>query len=164
MKKGFLFFVLFCALLPATAQTGNGQDAHAGHDHTKTTDTLQSTKDVLEFKETAYDFGTIPQGKPVYYTFELVNKGTAPLKIDNVQTTCGCTTPEWSKEQIAAGGKTGIKVGYNAASEGPFEKYITVQYNGSGTKQIKIKGIVWKAPAGAAPPNAAVQFLKQQIQ
>jgi hypothetical protein len=41
---------------------------------------------------------------------------------------------------------------------------ISVAYNGNGTKQIKIKGAVWKAPAGSAPVNPSVQFLKQQIQ
>lgn len=118
----------------------------------------------FEFKETVYDFGKIPQGKPVYHSFELVNKSSAPLKIDHVQASCGCTTPEWSKEPIAAGNSTSIKVGYNAAAEGPFEKFITVQYNGNQAKQIIIKGTVWKAPAGAAPSNASVQFLKSQLQ
>ncbi len=119
---------------------------------------------VLELTQAEYDFGKIPQNKPVYYSFEIVNKGKTPLKLDNVTATCGCTTPEWSREPIAPGASEKIKVGYNAASEGYFEKYITVTYNGNETKQIKIKGTVWKAPAGAAPANPSVQFLKQQIQ
>lgn len=127
-----------------------------------TTNTAPATPDALEFKEAEYDFGKIPQGKPVYHYFEIFNKGVFPLKLDNVHASCGCTTPEWDKEPIPAGGKARIKVGYNAASEGHFEKYITVQYNGSGTKQIKIKGDVWKAPLGAAPANASIQLLKQQ--
>jgi hypothetical protein len=87
-----------------------------------------------------------------------------PLKLDNVQASCGCTTPEWNKEPIVAGGTDRIKVGYNAAAEGYFEKPITITYNGNQTKVIKIKGTVWKAPAGSAPANQSVQFLKQQIQ
>ncbi|GAC1420653.1 MAG: hypothetical protein NVS1B13_16640 [Flavisolibacter sp.] len=120
--------------------------------------------DALELKESEHDFGKIPQGKPVFYNFEIVNKTTSPLKLDNVQASCGCTTPEWNKEPIAAGGTDRIKVGYNAASEGPFDKFITVTYNTNQTKQIKIKGTVWKVPIGSAPPNASIQFLKQQIQ
>ena len=115
-------------------------------------------------KETEYDFGKVSQGKPVYYSFTLINKGATPLKLDNVSATCGCTTPEWSKAPIAPGGTAQIKVGFNAAAEGPFEKYITLQYNGDKTTQLKIKGTVWAPPAGAAPANASVQFLKQQIQ
>lgn len=124
----------------------------------------QNAPDVLLLKETIHDFGQIPQGKPVYYFFEIANNGSVPLKLENVQASCGCTTPEWNKAPIAANGVDKIKVGYNAASEGPFKKFITITYNGNQTKQITIEGTVWRAPAGSAPANAAVQFLKQQMQ
>ena len=124
----------------------------------------QNTADALELKEAEYNFGSIPQGKPVYYTFLVTNKGTLPLKVDNVQASCGCTTPEWSTEPIAPGATGKIKVGYNAASEGHFEKSVTVTYNGNSTKQLLVKGDVWRAPAGSAPLNVSVNFLKQQIQ
>jgi len=120
--------------------------------------------DVLELKDLEHDFGKIPQNKPVYYDFVIVNTGMTPLKLDNVTASCGCTTPEWSHDPIPAGASQKIKVGYNAAAEGSFEKYITITYNGTGTKQVKIKGTVWKAPTGSAPTNQSVQFLKQQIQ
>lgn len=124
--------------------------------------TSEST-DVLKLKETEHDFGKIPQGKPVYYTFEIVNTGTTPLKLDDVHASCGCTTPEWNREPIAPGTTAQIKVGYNAAAEGSFEKMINIAYNNSTlSKQLKIKGTVWKAPEGAAPANASVQFLKKQ--
>ncbi len=119
-------------------------------------------KEVLKFKETEHDFSSIPQGKPVYYHFELVNTGDKPMKIDEVHATCGCTTPEFSREPIAPGATAKIKVGYNSAAEGYFEKYITVTYDGSQTKQLKIKGTVWKAPEGSAPANASINFLKKQ--
>jgi hypothetical protein len=135
----------------------------------QTVNTVQKTDqqpiaDPLSVKETAHDFGMIPQGKPVFYYFDIVNTGSVPLKLENVQASCGCTTPEWNKEPIAAGGTDKIKVGYNAAAEGDFTKFITITYNGTQTKQITIKGTVWKAPAGSAPSNASVQFLKQQLQ
>lgn len=121
-----------------------------------------SAGEVLKFNHLEHDFGQIPQGKPVYYSFEVTNTGAVPLKLDNVQATCGCTTPEWSKDPIAPGSTAQIKVGYNAAAEGYFDKSITITYNTNQTKILKIKGTVWKAPEGAAPPNAAVQFLKKQ--
>jgi Protein of unknown function (DUF1573) len=124
--------------------------------------TTAPANDVLQIKETEHDFGKIPQGKPVYYFFEIANTGKTALKLDNVQASCGCTTPEWSREPIAAGSTATIKVGYNAANEGYFEKPITITYEGSQTKQIKIKGTVWKAPVGSAPANASLQILKQQ--
>src|SRR5437667_1419358 len=81
--------------------------------------------DVLQLKETEHDFSKIPQGKPVYYNFEIVNTGSTELKLDDVHASCGCTTPEWSRDPIAAGSTAIIKVGYNAAGEGYFEKFIT---------------------------------------
>jgi hypothetical protein len=120
------------------------------------------TPDVLQLKEAEHDFAKIPQGKPVYYNFQIVNTGTQPLKLDDVHASCGCTTPEWSREPIAPGAVAQIRVGYNAAAEGSFEKMISITYNSNQSKQLKIKGTVWKAPEGSAPVNASVQFLKKQ--
>src|SRR5512138_2993537 len=88
----------------------------------------QTTADPLSVKEDIYDFGAIPQGKPVFHFFTIGNNGMTPLRLENVQASCGCTTPEWNKEPIAAGGTDKIKVGYNAAVEGAFEKFITITY------------------------------------
>jgi len=118
--------------------------------------------EILLLKQTEHDFGEIPQGKPVFYSFEITNTSASPLKLDNVQSSCGCTTPEWSHDAIAPGGTALIKVGFNAAVHGPFTKPITITYNGNQSKQFTIKGVVWKAPEGAAPLNASVQFLKKQ--
>jgi Protein of unknown function (DUF1573) len=110
-----------------------------------------------------YDFGKIPQGKPVIHIFEVVNNGKDSLKINNVQASCGCTTPEWDREKVQAPGeKTNITVGYNAASEGGFTKFITITYNGTQTKQISIKGDVWKTPLASAPENKELGILKDQ--
>ena len=119
-------------------------------------------EDVLQIKDMVHDFGKIPQGKPVYYTFDIVNTGKTELKLDNVQASCGCTTPEWSKEPIAPGASAKIKVGYNAAAENYFEKPITITYNGTQSKQLIVKGTVWKAPEGSAPVNASIDLLKKQ--
>lgn len=56
--------------------------------------------ETLVLKEKSFDFGKIPQGRPVTHIFELVNKGTEPILLENVMASCGCTTPEWSKEPI----------------------------------------------------------------
>ena len=85
MKK---FFTLFFAI--AIAVVLNAQTT--------------ASPEVISVKETEFNFGTIPQGKPVYHFFEVTNTGKDPMIISNVQTSCGCTTPEWSKEPIAPGG------------------------------------------------------------
>ncbi len=134
--------------------------SHEGHNHdTRPANTVIS--DMIKISETSHDFGKIPQGKPVTTIFVIENIGKDTLKIENVQASCGCTTPEWNKEPVVSGGKTNIKVGYNAASEGPFEKVISVFYNGGQLKQFTIKGIVWKTPDQSAPGNSALNIFKQ---
>jgi hypothetical protein len=120
--------------------------------------------DVLLVKESTHDFGKIPQGRPANYVFEVINVGTVPLKLDNVQAACGCTTPQWNQEAIAPGASSKITVGYNAYADGPFEKTITIQYNQDQTKLLVIKGNVYKAPPSSAPENASIKYLKQLSQ
>lgn len=110
----------------------------------------------LKFKESEYNFGKIPQGKPVSTTFTFINTGKSPLILNNVHASCGCTTPIWKKDTIPSGGSSKIVVGYNAAAEGQFAKPITITYNGNLTKQIVITGEVWKTPVTSAPDNEAL--------
>jgi Protein of unknown function (DUF1573) len=139
-------------------------DEHAGHNHAKQAPISEAAKPVEDFlsvKEMEYDFGKIPQGKPVTHVFSVTNSGKTPFKLDNVQASCGCTTPVWDKEkEIAPGASAEITVGYNAAAEGPFTKPVTITYNGTQSKVINIKGTVWKTPTESAPVNGAVNDLK----
>ncbi|MEO7306143.1 MAG: DUF1573 domain-containing protein [Ferruginibacter sp.] len=122
---------------------------------------IEVADNLLTLKETEFNFGKIPQGKPVTHIFEVTNKSNLPLNISNIHASCGCTTPEWDKDKtIAPGGKTNITVGYNAAAEGSFTKFITVTYNDTQTKQITIKGEVWKTPGSSAPENKGINDLK----
>jgi hypothetical protein len=122
---------------------------------------LPKTADMLELKENMHNFGKIPQGRPAVYTFEIVNTGTTPLILDNVHASCGCTTPEWSREPIKPGATAQIKVGYNAYAEGSFTKTVTIIYDTNRTKILTITGEVYKAPQTSAPENASIQLLKQ---
>ena len=116
---------------------------------------------MLELKENTHNFGKIPQGRPAIYTFEFVNTGSTPLVLDNVHASCGCTTPEWSREPIAPGATARIKVGYNAYAEGTFTKTVTIIYDTNRTKILTITGEVYKAPPTSAPENGSIQLLKQ---
>lgn len=165
MKKIFTFFGLLACLSSLQAQqisTVTGTTAVQATPVVATsTITIAQSEALLSLKETEFNFGKIPQGKPVTHTFEVINKSDMPLKINNIHASCGCTTPEWEKDKtVAPGEKTLIIVGYNAAAEGPFSKFITVSYNDSQTKQITIKGEVWKTPGSSAPENKGVNDLK----
>lgn len=157
MKAVFLTLTMICLFTIA----GVAQN-HDGHNHGTKPPAPAPNQDPIKLSENSHDFGKIPQGKPVTTNFIVENIGKDSLKIEQVQASCGCTTPEWSRDAVAAGGKTTIKVGYNAATEGAFEKTITIFYNGGQTKQITIKGTVWKTPDVSVPNNEALNVFKQQ--
>jgi hypothetical protein len=154
MKRTILCLIVLAGFLTVNAQ-------HEGHNHAVAATNSVPAPENLILKESEFNFGKIPQGKPVTHEFEVMNSGSTSLKIDNVQASCGCTTPQWDRENpIPAGGTSKITVGYNAASEGVFSKYITVTYDGSKSKQITIKGEVYKTPASSAPENNSLEDLK----
>ena len=86
---------------------------------------------VLKFKQEKHDFGTITEGTVATYSFEFTNTGKTPVVISNVQPSCGCTTPDWTREPIMPG-KTGkVTAAYNSAGRpGNFNKTVTVINNG----------------------------------
>jgi hypothetical protein len=90
-----------------------------------------------------HDFGEIKQGKPVSVEFSFTNTGDEPLLIADVVPSCGCTASDYSKEPIAPGKSSVIKITYNAAAIGSFSKTITVNFQDAGLKKIlNIKGTV----------------------
>ena len=144
MKRFYLFILLFSLA------------GFTGYSQTQ----VKSPVETLGVKETSFDFGQIPQGRPVTHNFEVVNKSSKPLIIENVEASCGCTTPEWSQAPIAPGASSVIKVGFNASNEGRFQKTITIYY-GDKVKGLTISGEVYAMPTTSAPPNASLSNLKQ---
>lgn len=109
----------------------------------------------IKFDKETNDFGVIPQGVPASYTFIVTNTGKAPLIITNASATCGCTTPEWTKDPIKPGGKGYVKATYNAATPGPFTKAVTVTSNAAGRESVTLtlKGEVKTAVQNEAVPQ-----------
>lgn len=105
----------------------------------------QKAKPHMEFGSKIHDFGKFKeeQGKQVY-SFEFINKGTSPIIIKNVRSSCGCTSPNWSKAPVAPGQKGFIKATFDPKNRpGPFNKSITVTANTNPTISIlRIKGAV----------------------
>lgn len=101
----------------------------------------------IVFDETEYDFGNIREedGK-VSHIFRFTNHGTAPFAIKMVTSSCGCTTPEWTKGPIPPRGTGSITVAYTAEGRpGPFHKGVTViigSSSGDFTETLDIKGYV----------------------
>lgn len=98
---------------------------------------------VAAFEAQNHDFGKIKQGVPVTHEFKFTNKGKVPMVITNVQASCGCTTPDWTKDPIPPNGQGYIKATFNAAAAGGFNKTVTVTSNvENGFVQLSIRGEV----------------------
>ncbi|MBO4371784.1 MAG: DUF1573 domain-containing protein [Bacteroidales bacterium] len=97
----------------------------------------------ITFKYTEHNFGTMKSGSDISYSFEFINTGKEPLIINNVATSCGCTTPEWSKEPIPSKGRGVIKVKYDSSRIGSFSKTISVYSNAKNSPTVlSIRGNV----------------------
>ena len=111
----------------------------------------QKADDLIKVSTEKYDFGKIKQGVPVTTYFTITNTTDKPVVIENAWAGCGCTTPEYSKEPIAPGATSKLKVGYNAAAMGHFDKAVNVKLAGvNEPKVITITGEVVDANAVAA--------------
>lgn len=100
---------------------------------------------VMHFDNQFHDFGSIKETDgPVAYDFEFVNTGSAPILIKNVESSCGCTSPEWTKQPVLPGKRGFVKATFNPKDRpGYFDKTITVYANGRpAVIELKIKGTV----------------------
>ncbi len=103
---------------------------------------------VMTVDKEIHDYGTIEYGADGTCVFTITNTGNAPLIITLCKGSCGCTVPEWSKDPIAPGASTQIKVKYDTKRPGPFNKQVTITSNASNTPShiVKIKGTVKAKP------------------
>ncbi len=105
----------------------------------------------ISFDTETFSFGKIEEIKgAVTHVYNFTNTGSEPLVLQNVQPSCGCTTPEWSKKPVVPGGKGFIKATFDPAGRpGSFAKSITVVSNAVNSPVVlKFTGeVIGKAPA-----------------
>jgi hypothetical protein len=94
MKSGFLGFLSIFLLLPAAALAGEPKLA----------------VDVADFS-----FGQVSQGAKVEHTFRFRNAGEAPLTVEKVRSSCGCTAALLSATLIPPGGTGEIRTTFDSA-------------------------------------------------
>ena len=110
----------------------------------------EPAKPTIQFDKDVHDYGEIEFASDGMCKFEFTNTGTEPLVLTSVKASCGCTTPQWTKDPVKPGEKGEITVKYNTRSTGTFNKSITVYSSGnSGPIILRIKGMV--KPQTAAP-------------
>lgn len=84
----------------------------------------------ISFDTTTHDFGTIIEGERVMCYFSYSNKGDADLMISRVEASCGCTTPDWSREPLSPGDRETMGIVFDASGRsGAQRKQIVVHSN-----------------------------------
>lgn len=97
----------------------------------------------MEFRSETIDYGEIEKGSDGVRVFEFTNIGDAPLVIQDVKSSCGCTVPKKPEEPIMPGERGKIEVKYDTKRLGPIRKTVTVYSNADvPVKALKIKGNV----------------------
>jgi len=99
----------------------------------------------IEFNKKIHDFGDIQlsAGKQ-NYTFTFKNISQQPVIIQTVISSCGCTTPTWTKNPVKPGESGKLSVTFlNDQGPIPFDKSLTIYVTGSPKPIIlRIKGVV----------------------
>tara|TARA_R110002020_G_scaffold291448_1_gene506885 strand:- start:528 stop:998 length:471 start_codon:yes stop_codon:yes gene_type:complete len=144
MKKGIIALGVIAALA-CTGCKDNASSKVKGEnvEMAATRDANATVFPVIEFEETAYDFGNINRGDNVEHVFKFKNTGKAPLVIVDAKSTCGCTIPTFSKEPIAPGETGELLVKYNGSGLNAVTKVVTVTANTEkGKETVKITAFV----------------------
>ncbi len=114
-RTSFIFTLLFYFTYQLPAQDIQNDDA-------------TSNKGKVEW-QWRIQVGDRPYDIPIKAEFTIKNQSNEPLIIQEVQTACHCTIIEYPKEPIGKGMTATIVAIYDAKSEGPFFKIITVRTN-----------------------------------
>jgi hypothetical protein len=98
-----------------------------------------SGKPLAQALDPVYDFGRVYSGATVRHTFRLQNDGTAPLVINAVRTSCGCTAAQPTKSRLLPGEESAIGVSFDTrADHGPAMRTITVLTNDPSHQQVQL--------------------------
>lgn len=144
MKRLILSLVIILGLISCESKSDNLSTSLVNNPNSAE-GTNVSNVPAIEFEKTEHDFGKILQGEQVSYTFKFKNVGNAPLIISSIEKTCGCTTPNYSKEPI--------KPGENGK--------ITVTYDSKGHKGFQNKRLVVKSNTN---PSESIIRIKAQVE
>jgi hypothetical protein len=92
----------------------------------------------IQFSEVQHDFGNVKEvNGPVSHVFTFKNMGNTPLVIQNVETSCGCTSPEYTKEPVHPGKSGIVKATFDPSGRPDyFDKKLTVISNAENNRVV----------------------------
>lgn len=138
MKKFLILSMIFCFVIGVQAQSSKSTSSKSTKSSSYT-----GTGAEIKFDKLTVDFGTLKVGDVKVVTITFTNIGKKPLILDDVISSCDCTTVEWSKQPIMPGKKGTIKAKYTAKNKGLISKRITVLSNANTDRVIlQLKGEV----------------------
>ena len=138
MKKFLILSMIFCIVLGVQAQSSKTTSTKSTKSSSYT-----GTGAEIKFDKLTVDFGTLKVGDVKVVTVTFTNICKKPLILDDVISSCDCTTVEWSKQPIMPGKKGTIKAKYTAKNKGLISKRITVLSNANTDRVIlQLKGEV----------------------
>lgn len=75
---------------------------------------LISNAQSIVFDYTKIDLGTMVHGDSIYHTYRFTNVSNQEIKLTNVKTSCGCTSPIWPKYPIKPGARDSVILKFNS--------------------------------------------------
>lgn len=123
-KTSAIVFVLLFAAAAAGCEAGEAS----------------ANKPVAYYPKTTHDFGKVTHGDVLNHEFVVVNRGDAPLIIDQVHTSCGCTAVVITEKTIAPGKEGRIKTMFDTRGyAGKNVKYLFVETNDRNNRRQELQ-------------------------
>ncbi len=73
----------------------------------------------IQLEADQFDFGDVPYGDVVTHDLAVTNSGSAPLIVEAVSTSCGCTTATLEPMTLEPGEQAILHIEFNSAAHGP---------------------------------------------
>ncbi len=107
---------------------------------------------VVQVDPSGFDFGRAQPGKTLKKEFTLRNAGEAPLVLQGVSTSCGCTAAIPGATRLSPGQSTPLTVTLETRSyRGPLERRVIVRSNDPKTPLLEVKVKVTVEPPATDP-------------
>ncbi len=98
-------------------------------------------------EQPVFNFGQVAEGAKVEHTFRFKNSGDAPLVIEKVRSSCGCTAALLSTKVVQPGEYGEVKTTFNSSGfSGPVVKTVSIYSNDLVQKMVRfqLQGTVQK--------------------
>lgn len=110
-----LIHILFALAIVTSCSTDPSKKAKESKAEATEAATPTADGPVVSFDKLSHDFGTINEGEVVETVFTLTNTGNSDLIILNARGSCGCTVPDYPKDQpIAPGDSAEVTVKFDS--------------------------------------------------